>query len=189
MAEIVFIFFVLSFTGWLLETVNESFVRGKFVNKGFFRGPWVPVQGIGGFVVYFLLNSLRGRPVLVFFAGLALCTVVEYITSLFLESCFKVRGWDYRTYPHTRWCHFQGRISLTISLVFGAMSLFIVYFYWSFAAALAASLGAWLPFVDIVLTGLFTADVCYSCARVVRMNRAGIEIKGWNVFSCVEDAE
>jgi uncharacterized membrane protein len=189
MTELVFIFFVLSFTGWALESANESVVRGKFVNKGFFRGPWVPVQGIGGFAVYFLLNPLRDRPVLVFFAGLALCTAVEYITSLFLETCFKVKSWDYRTYPHTRWCHFQGRICLTISLFFGLISLLIVYFYWAFAAGLAASLGARLPVVDVVLTGLFAADVCCSCVRVIRMNRAGIKIKGWNVFSSVKDAE
>jgi uncharacterized membrane protein len=188
-AMLIFRGFFLSFTGWVLETAQESVVRGEFVNKGFFRGPWVPVQGIGGFGVYFLLNPLRDRPLLVFFTGALLCTAVEYITALFLEKCFKVQCWDYRTYPHTQWCHFQGRVSLTISLFFGIISLVVVYFYWSFMAALVAPLGIWLLFVDGVLMGLFAVDVCYSCGRVIQLNRAGVKIKGWGVFSGRRDVE
>ncbi|MDR2376972.1 MAG: putative ABC transporter permease [Treponema sp.] len=189
MTEFTFMFFFLSFSGWVLESAHESIVRGKPINKGFFKGPWIPVQGIGAFGVYFLLGPLRNQPVLVFLAGAVLCTAVEYATALFLEKCFKVKSWDYNTYPHTKWCHFQGRICLTISLFFGMMSLMVVYFYWSFTAALAASLGTWLLPVDGVLVGLFVVDVCYSCSRVIRLNRAGIKIKSWGAFSDVREIE
>ena len=179
----------MGFTGWVLETVQESIVRGKFVNKGFFIGPWVPVHGIGGFAVHFLLNPLRDYPALVFFAGAALCTALEYAAALFLEKFFNVQCWNYKTYPHTKWCHFQGRICLTISLFFGVVSLAVVYFYWSFIADLAASLGVWLLFVDGALTGIFAVDVCGSCGRVIRLNRPGIKVKGWGAFSDVKDVE
>jgi uncharacterized membrane protein len=187
--EFIFVFFFLAVSGWALETAHESMVRGKFINKGFFKGPWVPVHGIGGFGVYVLMNPLRDYPVLVFFAGAALCTVVEYTTALFLEKCFRVKSWDYTTYPHTKWCHVQGRICLTISVFFGLITLAVVYFYWFFAMTLASFLGTWLLFVDGVLTGLFAADVCYSCGRVMHLNKAGVKITGWNVFSDVRNVE
>ncbi|MDR0669417.1 MAG: putative ABC transporter permease [Treponema sp.] len=183
MARFIFTFFFLSFSGWVLETVSESIVREKPVNKGFFRGPWVPVQGLGGIVVYLLMYPLRAYPALIFFAGAALCTALEYLTALFLEHCFRVRSWDYTTYPYTRWCHFRGRICLTISLFFGIVSLVVVYFYWSLAAGLAAALGTWLLPLDGVLLVLFTADVCHSCVKIRRLNREGVKLNGWNVFS------
>ncbi|MDR0730253.1 MAG: putative ABC transporter permease [Treponema sp.] len=189
MADFIFTFFFLSFSGWVLESAQESIVRGKPVNKGFFKGPWVPVQGFGGLGVYLLLSPLQAYPVLVFFAGALICTAVEYTTALFLEKCFRVKSWDYHTYPHTKWCHFQGRVSLTISLVFGTLSLVLVYFYWSFAMNLAASLGSWLMPLDGLLAAIFTVDVCYSCGRVIRLNKAGVKIKGWGVFSDLEGLE
>jgi uncharacterized membrane protein len=188
-AMLIFSAFFLSFTGWALETAQESIVRGKFVNKGFFKGPWVPAHGIGGFAVYFLLNPLHDHPALIFLAGAVLCTAVEYITALFLEKCFNIKCWDYSTYPHTRWCHFHGRICITISLFFGVISLALVYFYWSFIDSLASLPGIWLLFIDGILTGIFAVDVCRSCGRVIRMNRAGIKIKGWGAFSDVTEVE
>jgi uncharacterized membrane protein len=152
-------------------------------------GPWVPVHGIGGFAVYFLLNPLREHPALVFFAGAALCTALEYAAALFLRKCFKVKSWDYATYPHTRWCHFRGSVCLTISLFFGIVSLFVLYFYWDFIAYLAAYLGVWLLFVDGALMGVFAVDVFFSCDRVMRLNRAGVKVKGWGAFSDVKDVE
>jgi len=47
--QIVFMFFFFSASGWIGETIMETIVRGHFVNKGFFKGPYVPVHGIGAF--------------------------------------------------------------------------------------------------------------------------------------------
>ena len=189
MGKYIFIYFFLGFTGWALETVQESIVRGKFVNKGFFAGPWVPVHGIGGFAVYFLLNPLRDHPALVFFAGAALCTAIEYAAALFLEKFFNVQCWDYRTYPHTKWCHFQGRVCLTISLFFGIIALFVVYVYWDFMTNFAGFFGKYLFTVDIIFIAAFTADCIFSCSAILRAKKTGAKIKGYAVFSGIKDME
>lgn len=181
--RLIFIFFSLGFAGWLAETINESVTRKKFVNKGFFKGPYVPLQGIGGIGVYAIGVPLKASPLLVFAAGAAACTVLEYAAAIFLEKCFAVRCWDYRTYPHTRWCHFRGRIALTTSVFFGLVTLFVVYLYWDFAAGLAARMGRYIRLADAALCVLFAADVVYSCAGTLRAKKAGIKITGWNVFS------
>jgi uncharacterized membrane protein len=182
-ALIVFAFFCLAFMGWFAESVQESIVRKKFVSKGFFYGPFVPCQGLGGLAIYFVLSSFRAWPAAVFFGGLVLATLVEYITALFLEKCFGVKCWDYRTYPHTRWCHFQGRVCLTISLFFGAISLAVVYVFWDLIMLAAAQLGSALVIVDAVLLALFACDVILSCMRVKKAVKSGKKLSGWALFT------
>ncbi|MDR2516833.1 MAG: putative ABC transporter permease, partial [Spirochaetaceae bacterium] len=126
-------------------------------------------------------------PLLVFLTGAAVCTVMEYITAVFLAKCFGVKCWDYRTYPHTKWCHFQGRVALTISAFFGFAALFVVYLYWDFAAGLAARMGNYIWAVDIALCVLFLADVVYTCAGRLKAKKTGERIKGWAVFSGMEE--
>jgi uncharacterized membrane protein len=183
MENIIFIFFLLSISGWVLETINESITRKRFVNKGFFKGTYVPVHGIGGLAVYAVCSPFRAHPVLVFVLGSVLCTVVEYITAVFLERCFAVKCWDYATYPHTKWCHYKGRVSLTISLFVGVITLFLVYIYWDTAMKLMNLLGRYIWLVDAVLLAAFLVDVGFTCTKYLRYKRAGIKVRHSNDFS------
>ncbi|MDR0551540.1 MAG: putative ABC transporter permease [Spirochaetaceae bacterium] len=182
-ARVVLAFFCFAVLGWVAESAQESITRKKIVSKGFFNGPWVPVQGFGGLAVYFALSRLSAYPAAVFFGGLVLATLVEYITALFLEKCFGVKCWDYRTYPHTRWCHFQGRVCITISLFFGAISLAVVYVFWDLIMLAAARLGGALIIVDAVLLAFFACDVILSCMRVKKAVKSGKKLSGWAVFT------
>jgi uncharacterized membrane protein len=188
-AAIIFAFFVLGVVGWLLESVQESIVRRHRVNKGFFKGPFVPCQGIGGLGVYLIGSPFKEHPVLLFFAGILVCTLIEYITALFLEKFFKVKCWDYTTYPHTRWCHFQGRIALTISLFFGVITLFVVYRFWEIIMNIVAILGNYLWLTDCILIMLFVIDATWTITRLYKLQKAGIIIKGFAVFGLTSKNE
>ncbi|GMO44287.1 MAG: hypothetical protein Ta2B_25020 [Termitinemataceae bacterium] len=181
--NIVFAFFVFGFAGWFMESIQESIVRKRFVSKGFFKGPFVPCQGFGGLGVVIIAYPFKAHPVAVFFGGIIICTVIEYITAIFLEKCFKVKCWDYTTYPHTSWCHFQGRICLTISLFFGIITLFILYVFWDLIMFVIQNLGNRIWIVDGVMLFLFLADIIFTCTKIIKNNKAGIKIKGFAVFS------
>jgi uncharacterized membrane protein len=182
-AVFVFAFFFLGFTGWILESVQETIVRKKPVNKGFFKGPFVLSHAIGGVGVYIIGSMFKAYPWAVFLAGTAVCTVLEYIIAVFLEKCFKVKCWDYRTYPHTRWCHFQGRICLTLSVFFGLATLAVVYFYWDFVMGIVWLFGNYVWLVDGIFVLAFLVDAVSSCARLLKAKKAGIAVEGWAVFS------
>jgi uncharacterized membrane protein len=186
---VLFQWYLLSVTGWVLESIQESIVRRRLVSKGFFKGPWVPVHGIGGLSGYFLGGLFKAYPVAVFFAGLVICTAAEYLTSIFLEKCFGVKCWDYATYPHTRWCQFQGRVCLTISAFFGVITLVVVYFYWDFGLALIHALGKFFWPLLALLYAIFIADVVYSVSKYLRYKKLGIKINSWAVFSKSEKPE
>jgi uncharacterized membrane protein len=173
--ELIFLFFFFSGSGWIGETIMESLVRRRFVSKGFFKGPWVPVHGFGGLAVYAAGAPLKAYPPLVFVAGVLLCTAVEYLAALLLEKAFNKRCWDYDTYPFTRRCNYKKRIALTTSLFFGAVALALVYFYWDLARGVAARIGGKaLRWIDALLLAVFALDAAVTIARYIKNKLAGI---------------
>ncbi|MDR2739267.1 MAG: putative ABC transporter permease [Treponema sp.] len=176
MDKIVFLFFFFSFSGWVGETIMESIVRKRFVNKGFFKGPWVPVHGFGGMAVYSAGLPLKPYPPLVFIAGALLCTLVEYLAALVLEKGFNKKCWDYDTYPFTWWCNYKKRIALTTSLFFGLVAMALVYFYWDLAIELIRLIGSVALFrIDLVLLGSFTVDAALTIQKYIKNKKAGIQ--------------
>ena len=128
-----FLWFILySFLGWVWETAFCSIRAGHFINRGFLNGPIIPVYGFGAvFVIIALSLSAPHIPVhlpyidipIVFIAGMIICTILEYITAVILESAFHIRWWDYSKQRF----NFQGRICLKSALFFGVMSVVIIY--------------------------------------------------------------
>jgi uncharacterized membrane protein len=173
--KFIFLFFFFSFSGWVGETIMESIVRGRFVSKGFFKGPWVPVHGVGGLAVYAAGTPLRAYPPLVFVSGALLCTAVEYLAALLLEKGFNKKCWDYDTYPFTRWCNYKKRIALTTSLFFGLVTLALVYFYWDLAMGIIAFIGKKALFwTDMLLLAVFALDAAFTIAHYIKNKIRGI---------------
>jgi uncharacterized membrane protein len=171
-------FFIFSFSGWIGETVMESTVRRRFVNKGFFKGPYIPLHGVGAFAIYAVCAPLKHCPALVFLMGGFICTLVEYAAALFLEKAFHARGWDYDTYPFTRWCHYKKRVALSTSLFFGIAAFWLIYFYWDAAAAVSARIGPERLFIaDTLLAGVFAVDAALTGRRCIKNKHAGIPNK------------
>jgi uncharacterized membrane protein len=178
LVSVIFLFFFFAFSGWIGETIMESVVRRRFVSKGFFYGPYVPVHGGGAFILYAICGHFRGNPLLVYLIGTLLCTAVEYAAAIFLEKVFHCKSWDYDTYPYASWCNFQGRIALTTSLFFGLIALALVYFYWDFGMFIAALLGERRLFIiAIILMIVFVADLCLSSIRSIGNYKKGIPNK------------
>jgi uncharacterized membrane protein len=174
--NIVFSFFFFSFSGWVGETIMESIVRKRFINKGFFRGPWVPLYGFGGFAVYFACLPFKQHPAMVFIAGTLLCTVAEYLAALLLEKVFNKRCWDYDTYPFSWWCNYKKRVALTTSLFFGVVSLALVYFYWDLVMVPIRFIGPAALFrVDMVLLVIFAVDAIITMRKYIKNKIAGID--------------
>lgn len=167
-----------------MECIMESIVRRRPVNKGFFKGPWVPIHGFGALIAYGVGFPLKHSPPLVFLAGVIFCTVIEYAAALVLEKGFRVKCWDYETYPFSRWCHYKKRIALTTSIVFGFMTLGVVYFLWDAAWSLISALGpTTVRGITLVLAAAFTVDIVLTARKYLRYKRAGLPVKHSNDFS------
>ena len=120
--QIVIIFALISFGGWVYETIYCSVVEGEFTKRGFLFGPTCPIYGIGALAVWLVLGQIS-NPIIVFIIGAVLATVIEYSTGLFLERRFKKKWWDYSMFKF----NLHGRICPQASAVFGAFSVTSVF--------------------------------------------------------------
>lgn len=120
--QMVIIFALISFGGWVYETIYCSVVEGEFTKRGFLFGPTCPIYGIGALAVWLVLGQISD-PIIVFIIGAVLATVIEYSTGLFLERRFKKKWWDYSMFKF----NLHGRVCPQASAVFGAFSVTSVF--------------------------------------------------------------
>ena len=120
----ILIFFTYSFLGWIMESVGGIFKEKKFINRGFFIGPYCPVYGSGILLITFLLNKYTDDIVVVFFLSLLICGTLEYVTGYFMEKLFNARWWDYTKNKF----NINGRVCLKTLIPFGIAGTVILCF-------------------------------------------------------------
>lgn len=114
-----FLFYCFSFFGWCFESTYVSLLKHKFVNRGFMRGPFLPLYGCGGVMMLAVSKPFSGNLVMVFVAGCIGATILEYITGVLMEKLFRVRYWDYSDQKF----NFQGQICLSSTLMWGVLTV------------------------------------------------------------------
>lgn len=117
-------FFIYGFLGWITEVIYCFVLDGEVVNRGFLKGPICPIYAVGASIVMFFLRGLEGQFIKTFFLGLIIASILEYITSYFLECLFHTKWWDYSNNKF----NLNGRVCLLNSTMFGFLSVFFLNF-------------------------------------------------------------
>lgn len=176
-----FFFFFYSFFGWCFESTYVSLHEKRFVNRGFIRGPFLPLYGTGALMMLIVSMPFQDNLILTYVAGCVGATVLEYITGVLMETLFKVRYWDY---SHKKF-NFQGQICLESSLAWGLLTILMTRIIHKPIEAFAL----WLPSsvltgVTMVVTVIFAADFALSFKAaldlrdvLVRMEQAKDELE------------
>lgn len=167
-SEIILYFFLYSVAGWLWETAYCSINAGRFVYRGFLRGPYCPIYGFGVLLVLYIVRPLRETILDLFIFSAIAVTVLEYFTACLLQRVFKVTLWNYDDMP----LNIQGRVAVPVSVFWGFCCMVIVEFVQPKAALLVswlyASFGVWLPaFVVVVMS----ADTVYSVTKMLAFKK------------------
>ncbi len=155
----VLLFFFYCFCGWVWESCYVSLCQRHWVNRGFLRGPLLPIYGSGAIIILFVTLPVAGNLWLVWLFGMLAATALEYVTGAAMEALFKVRYWDYSKQKF----NLNGHICLSSSIAWGFFSILLVRFIHPPIGRLLADVPAWL--VDplaLVLTAVFTVDVVQS---------------------------
>lgn len=115
--------FAFAIIGWLWEGIYEFLKMGFIANHGVLLGPWLPIYGAGGLIIYLLLNRYHNNPLVVFMGSFVFCTIIEYATGWWLETYKGRKWWSYVEMPF----NIDGRICLLASIFFGIGGLFVIY--------------------------------------------------------------
>lgn len=116
-------FITYSFLGWFCESVYCSWLEKKPVNRGFLNGPISPIYGFGALILIHFLTPLYAYPTALYVASVLMTTSLEYISAVILETAFGMKWWDYSDNKF----NYKGRICLMNSVLFGLMSVVLVY--------------------------------------------------------------
>lgn len=164
---LILLFMAYAFVGWACETIYCCALTRTLTNRGFLNGPLCPIYAVGAFGTLGMAQLVPHRIVVVFLLGLAVDTLVEYLTGTLLELVFHTKYWDYSEDP----CNFQGRICLVNSLLFGAMSAALVFWIHPTVRGLLLRIPARArEWAAGVLLALFVADLCVSVATALKLN-------------------
>lgn len=141
------IFYLYCIFGWVLESIYISMLRHKIINRGFLKGPFLPIYGFGAMVILFATNQFQNNIVAVFFAGAFGATILEYFTGAAMEQLFKVRYWDY---TNNRF-NLHGHICLFASTIWGVLSVLLTKVFQPAMLKLVLSIDTTVANVMIIL--------------------------------------
>lgn len=120
--NIILLFFIYSFLGWIIEVIYTRVTEKKWINRGFLIGPICPIYGCGCILLLYILKKYENDVFVVFLGSIFICSVLEYYTSYFLEKIFNARWWDYSQFKF----NINGRICLETMLPFGIAGTVVV---------------------------------------------------------------
>ena len=166
--ELLWLFYVCSFFGWIIETVAGSLKKKRFVNRGFLSGPVCVVYGIGAVIMTVALHDLTHTWGYLFVGCALYATGIEWITGKLLERATGHKWWDYSG----KRFNFDGYICLEASLFWGLLGVCAVRFFDPVLVAafrllprLAAAIGLWFMTLILVFDMAATAAALLSIQR------------------------
>ncbi len=114
-----FFFYFYCFFGWCFESTYVSLRKRHPVNRGFMRGPFLPLYGSGAVMMLVVSMPFQDNLFLTYAAGCVGATALEYVTGVTMEALFKVRYWDYSNQKF----NFQGQVCLSSTLAWGGLTI------------------------------------------------------------------
>lgn len=169
-----FFFYFYCFLGWVWETCYVSVLKAKWVNRGFMRGPFLPIYGSGAIVVLIFTLPFRTHAGLVFVVGMVSATVLEYFTGAAMERMFHVRYWDYSNQR----LNLNGHICVTSSLAWGVFSVILTLYGHIPVERLASRLNInALEVIVFVLTVYISIDMAESVREAINLKEVLLSLE------------
>lgn len=168
-----FLAIIISFAGWLMETILFYFKYGSFHDRGFLSLPFCPIYGITLLLILLLLGTPRHggiilhrvpmsglRMILYFLLASLIPALIEFITG---ETIGKISGrvlWDYSSLEMN-----IGRYAcLEIALLWGVLILFVMMLFDIAKKTLSRMPYDFLKRLSIVLIAAISCDFAVNIA-------------------------
>lgn len=124
------VFIIYSMLGYAIETTIKTLFKND-MNNGIMFGPWVPVYGLGCVLIIIIMRFVFNRIkvnrffkiLLVFILSMLILTILEFLGGILIEKISGEVFWDYSKMKF----NFGHYIALEVSLIWGIMSLILIY--------------------------------------------------------------
>ena len=169
--EFLWLFFVCSFLGWILETVTAAVKRKKFVNRGLVNTPFCVLYGFSTVFITIFCNELNG--VWLYLGSFIIATAFEWVAGHLIERFYHERWWDYSNMKF----NIDGYIALPMSAIWGALAFVMV----KWGNSLILRLFRLLPSIagHIIIWVLFALLALDILATLIIMSGRSQKIEHW----------
>jgi len=172
---LVFYLAIFSFTGWIAEVIFIFATTQQLENRGFLTGPVLPIYGVGGILLISFVQPYVHNPLLAFLASILITSALEYVTHLFLDKVFHIQLWDYSKVRF----NLRGRICLRNSLLFGLLSLLLIYVLFPLVTSVIGALPAVAAIaIASVLLGVLLVDTTNAFIGLAKIRPIVDRIRG-----------
>lgn len=174
---IIFLFFLTSFLGWVVETIGSFIAYGQWVDRGLLTLPFCPIYGICVTFIFIVLKApsfgyitllyekyrLEGNKVklITLYASYAvlfgmICGIAEYFTGLFIDTFGMKKLWDYQGNIDS----IDGYVRLSYVFLFGLFGmLYMKYIYSNIYKKLYYKNNKNIQIINIVLFVFLFIDI------------------------------
>lgn len=160
MQNIILLFIIYGFLGWIVEVCYVRIRSGHFYNRGFLHMPFLPIYAVGAVIISLTLSDLSS-PLIVYLVAVVLTSTLEYITSYIMERFFHTRWWDYSQNKF----NIKGRICLLNSSLFGILAVIVIYIMNPFFLNVTSLIG---NRIQVILINLFMIGLIVDLAYTLR---------------------
>ena len=117
--ELLWLFFIYSFLGWVLETSTSAMKQKRFVNRGLVNLPFCVLYGSAAIFITIFGQELDG--IWLYLGSVILATVFEWVAGHLIERFYHERWWDYSGIRF----NLDGYICLPMSALWGALAFVV----------------------------------------------------------------
>lgn len=117
--KVFWIFIIGSVFGFFAEMLYALvYTRTIEIRQGLIYGPFIQIYGVGALAYYFLVSKIQ-EPKKLFFAGMLMGGILEYLCSFFQEIFFGTISWDYSNL----FMNLNGRVCLLYCFYWGIIAV------------------------------------------------------------------
>lgn len=172
--EILYLFLIYAVLGWVVEVAFHVLTIGKFINRGFLKGPYCPIYGFGMILILYVLSPfMKNLPVL-FILSMAITTALELVGGWAMETFLHKRWWDYSKEPF----NLKGYICLRFSIYWGLGALMAVEFLhptvdWIYKISPRFVVNATV----VIILGMMLIDFISTLNSILKLNKQLKEVE------------
>lgn len=161
------LFVIGSVTGYIIEFLYRSLNSKTFVNPGFFKGPYLPIYGIGLIILNIIpIIIFNNNIIILSFISTFFLTSLEYISGVIFIKKLNIPLWDYSER--------RGNIHGVICFDFILYWFFLSVLYYLllhekiFHLAVKFQENYKILKVFLYILPIFTIDVCITIRKILK---------------------
>ena len=182
--RIFWVFVIGSVFGFFMEMIYTFiYTRTIEIRQGLIYGPFIQIYGIGA-IAYYLLVSKIEEPKKIFFIGMLMGGILEYLCSFFQEIFFGTISWDY---GH-KFMNLNGRTCLLYCIYWGIIAIMFLKVVYPWLLKIENLIyKKSVRIVTVFLILFMTFDITISCMAADRQRQRQLSIQSKNFIDIFLD--